>query len=224
MARILVIVSLCACSAGEEPQRIDVRGPNELGATVLETERLTDGRDSVFELRAFDAASQQVGTVRFHVGDIPDLLQWLPGSDRFGSELVVSAAGTDRRIVSREVRGRTLSETDNRSLLSIPEVESALRPANIIVQRAAKAPVETAYYTEACSGWMLQQSPVAQQCCWDRMVVDYPTVWTSGTVAIRASDGAMVRRWYNFVNQGLGGCRGSSFVLIGDSAQDDALV
>src|SRR5262245_720105 len=188
-ARLTLMVALVAsCRMDDGPRRIAVSEANDLGVTTIETERIVQNDDSVYELRALDAGGTKVGGVRLHIGIIDDLLEWFPGTERVGSDLSVSLAQQlDRRFISREVNLFLLSRPEHKRLLAIPEVKSTLaQDANILVEPGANSSVsgggdETAYTVGSCTPSQLLTpggpTPLAKQCCFDTYKFGYGSAY-----------------------------------------------
>src|SRR5262245_22023849 len=81
------------CSVDVGSPRIEISEPNQLGATEIETSRVTSESGTRFELRAFDAGGTLVGSVERRTGIIDDMLDFSPGTDLLGSDIRLFAAG-----------------------------------------------------------------------------------------------------------------------------------
>jgi hypothetical protein len=162
---------LFAASCGVQPsgsQQILVSQPNHLGVTEIQTTHVAQDGDQIFELRGLDASGEQLALFRLRTGVIADLPDFLPGSTR-GSEIVISVAGSDTRMVTRETalfQLGVVSPSETQQFLEISTVASTLaHEANVLVAKAPAAG-EVAFLTETCSPSLLLASPLAEQCCY----------------------------------------------------------
>ena len=178
MRRILVVVTLGACSVSDEAPRVAVPEANALGITSLQIERTVEGANHIYTLHALSADDQEVALVRLTTGQIADITAWLPGSDNIGAELYASAGAHETRTFTREMQafqfgfaGRDQEIVD---FLGLPTVAQALEQANIHFE---SPPAETAYICDpntllcttqwvgTCSASDLLNTQTVYQCC-----------------------------------------------------------
>ena len=168
-----------ACTAGGS-DRLEISQPNALGATAFERAHSSSDGGEHFELIALDAADREVARVALRTGEVPALQTRLPGADTLGSEIVLTTAGNQQRVISREVSFHVLQMIDEpalRELMTLPTVATILADeAHILVQ--ASAPMERAYSTQSCPSSYMLQTPTAAQCCF------YSMYSTSGTMFV----------------------------------------
>jgi len=160
IAMLGIGVLACAVPQGE---RVEVEA-NELGVREIQINRFEQAGDRIFELRGFDEAGSEVAMIRERIGFIDDLY-----AGEHGLELDLSIAGDHQRAVTREVSmfRLDLAQLDNpatRAFLALPQVHTALETAHVEV--VATATSETPYYVVGCYNYMMQTSPLAQQCCY----------------------------------------------------------
>ena len=161
MLRMLIGgVALAACAMPPQSEHVDV-ATNELGVRELQVDR----QDASFELRAFDDAGREVASIHKRIGMIDDLF-----AGERGLELDITVAADHQRAITREVRlfRLDLAQLENpttQTFLRIPEVRAALDAAQIEVVAEASGG-EAPYYVTGCYSYMMQTSPLAQQCCY----------------------------------------------------------
>jgi hypothetical protein len=169
---LIACALLAACGTEDGATRIEVSERNHLGVVSLDTERLTEGGNDVFLLRAFTADDQERAFVRLTKGSIPELAQLLPGDD-IGAELVLSVDGVESKIVTRETSYLEISpdafkNPEAAELFTLPTVsETLLREANIVRATRPQAGGEVPQWTTNCSQNLLYTTPTARECCWD---------------------------------------------------------
>ena len=181
---------------------IEVAGSNDLGVATLQIEHSHHQDRDVFLLRGLSADKQVRASVQLTIGAITDLAAVVPGEGNIGSEIVVSARGDEKRVVSRETQLFHLSVAafpQAASFLALPEVVSALdREAHIVTEAppAAGEVAERPLWEGNCNTGSLNTTPTAKECC---ISIYGPAgqddvIWTSFQ---RALDGAGILRYQN---------------------------
>jgi len=167
---LVAITSACGIDSG--PEQIAIEQQNQLGVVAIELDRAQVDGNRTFEMRGLDASGQVVARVGMRIGEISDLLDHVPGLDRFGSEITMSFTGHEpRRLVSRETEYLAIppsSDAAVQEFLALPPISDALaHEAGIHVPELR---VENAYdyypYTVQCPASYMLTSPTAVECCW----------------------------------------------------------
>jgi hypothetical protein len=190
---------------------------NDLGIVALEVQRFEENGDKIFELRGLAQGDDELAAVRVRSGVG---IEGLP-ADAVGSEITVSFAGNDTRLVTRalhEIELDGLEDLRSLQFVALPQVASALLKADILIDReASNRPTdEVAYeeiYTANCGSGQLLVTPVAKQCCYG----NHNIAWQAATKFVNPSNAVVVRR-YNDVaagarckaSNGTGSCSGDA--------------
>ena len=212
MNKILCTLTLVAgCSIDDGVERIDVTEPNDLGVTMLETTRTSDG---VFTLRALSADGQQLAFVTERIGVVDELLEVAPG-DNFGAEIVVSVLGSEVRMVTHETELFRLQPIDGEhataELFALDTVARVLsREAHIEFPKLVPV-AETPYYAEGCRPNHLLTTPTVRDCC-HSFFLNNP--YWQNTLFVRPADQKVVSRdgiaYTCKASDGVSACNGAS--------------
>jgi hypothetical protein len=178
-----------SCTTVDNSPRIEVTEANTLGVTALQTTRAVDNGNNVFTLRALSADDQQLASLRLTIGTIADLPQILSGNE-LGSEIVVSVAGNDVRMVTHETKLFQFPMTPDTAagqFLALKAVSSVLeREANIFVGTSPAANNGEDPYVighneaTACGATQLLTTPIADQCCYTTNSEEAYTMFVAG--------------------------------------------
>jgi hypothetical protein len=202
VAFCLGLALLAACTAADEQSmRIAVPEQNSLGVVAVEVDRFErDGQ--VFELRAFDATSAEVGKIRVRKGDIADLTA--VDGNSYGAEIQVEVANAAERAITRNVNTIELrfGAAAIHELMSVPTVAAILEReehVSLLAPGNGTLSGETALTASGCASNQLLVTPTAAKCCMDSGAI--PAVTT-----FLLASGNLVQRVRN-QNQPTTGCR-----------------
>ena len=199
---------------GAPSQRIEVTRSNTFGIRWLSSEHESAGTSEVYKLRAYaDASDLPVASVTMTVGDIPDLVNALPGDESRGSEILIAVLDGSRQIRSHETNPglyANLLGSPFKEFLALDAIRATLAQDAGLQVVVAQDPADERAYAHMglwnCLANEILVSPTAQQCCSDS--------W--GTNFFRGSDQNLILRWRNPNNavgckasDGVSACSGS---------------
>ena len=174
-----LLLLIAGCTAGDDGSHsIAVDDGNSLGITRLETVR----GDHSFELQAYSASGERIGSVESRIGAVTGID---PAGPEYGSEIVTTLGERQGRQVSRETKVRhletaALADPAMKQFVGLAAVTNALaQDGGIIVSQPAAASVgnERAYGNDhwymSCPEEILLPSPTAGGCCLEGNDSDY---------------------------------------------------
>ena len=162
----IIAVFAASCSSTSDDSRTAITEDNELGVVSLETERYEEDGKDIFVLRAFSADGQERASVRRTRGAFDNLPVPPEEATRDGSEIAITFAGFDWKLVVPGHDLVSLPRPTNATALQFLELGAVSSALHREAQLRIVTATEAAYQAQSCSASQLLNTATAEQCCY----------------------------------------------------------